>query len=145
MRVTKFSDYALRVLIYLACKPDPNLVTIAQLAAAYQISVHHIRMVVHKLGQLGYINNIQGKGGGIELAVDPEEIFIGEVIRQTEKDMFVVECFNPQGSCTIIKACKLQQALGEALNAFLDSLNQYTLADITDNKKQVMKQFNLVQ
>ena len=143
MRVTKFSDYALRVLIYLACKPNENLTTIAQLADAYSISIHHIRMVVHKLGQLGYIHNIQGKGGGFELAQKPSEILIGDVIRETEKDFFIVECFNPEGSCKIVKACKLQQILGEALNAFLDTLNQYTLADITDNKKSIMNQFKV--
>lgn len=139
MRVTKFSDYALRVLIYLACKPNNDLTTISELAEAYSISVHHVRMVVHKLGQLGYINSVQGKGGGFELAHEPSEILIGDVIRETEKDLYIVECFNPEGSCPIVKACKLQHILGDALNAFFDTLNQYTLADITDNKRSILK------
>lgn len=139
MRVTKFSDYALRVLIYLASNPSDNLTTISQLAEAYSISVHHVRMVVHKLGQLGYINNVQGKGGGFELALEPNQILIGDVIRETEKDLYLVECFNPQGDCPIVKACKLQHILAEALTAFLDTLNQYSLADITDNKRSIMK------
>ena len=139
MRVTKFSDYALRVLIYLACNPSGNLTTVSELAEAYSISVHHVRMVVHKLGQLGYINSVQGKGGGFELAHEPSGILIGDVIRETEKDLYIVECFNPGRSCPIVKACKLQHVLAEALTAFLDVLNQYTLADITDNKRSIMK------
>lgn len=143
MRVTKFSDYALRVLIYLACKPNEGLTTISQLAEAYSISAHHVRMVVHKLGQLGYINSIQGKGGGFELAQEPDEILVGDVIRETENDFFIVECFNPEGTCPIVKACKLQHILADALNAFIDTLNQYTLADITDNKRSIMKQIKV--
>ncbi|MCY4421200.1 MAG: Rrf2 family transcriptional regulator [Gammaproteobacteria bacterium] len=143
MRVTKFTDYALRVLIYLACTPRGELTTVSQLAAAYSISVHHVRVVVHKLGQAGYINSTQGKSGGIELARDPTEILIGEVIRDTEKDFFIVECFNPQGSCTIVKACKLKSILGDALNAFIETLDQYTLADITDNRHAILQQFDV--
>lgn len=143
MRVTKFTDYALRVLIYLACKPNGELTTISQLAEAYSISVHHVRVVVHKLGQAGYINSTPGKGGGVELALKPDEILIGEVIRSTEKDFFIVECFNPQGKCTIVKACRLKHILGDALNAFIDTLNQYTLADITDNRHEIVRQIKV--
>lgn len=143
MRVTKFTDYALRVLIYLACKPNGELTTISQLAEAYSISVHHVRAVVHKLGQAGYINSTPGKGGGVELALKPDEILIGEVIRSTEKDFFIVECFNPQGKCTIVKACRLKHLLGDALNAFIDTLDQYTLADITDNRHEIVRQIKV--
>ncbi len=139
MRVTKFTDYALRVLIYLACKPKGELTTISQLAEAYSISVHHVRVVVHKLGQAGYISSTPGKGGGVELALKPDEILIGEVIRSTEKDFFIVECFNPEGKCTIVKACRLKHILGDALNAFIDTLDQYTLADITDNRHEIVQ------
>lgn len=143
MRVTKFTDYALRVLIYLACKPGGELTTISQLAEAYSISVHHVRVVVHKLGQAGYINGTQGKGGGIELAQRPDEILIGEVIRSTEKDFFIVECFNPEGKCAIVQACRLKHILGDALNAFIDTLDQYTLADITDNRHAIIRQIRV--
>ena len=139
MRVTKFSDFALRVLIYLACKPGEELTTISQLASAYSISVHHVRMVVHKLGQLGYINCIQGKGGGFELAMNPKDISVGDVVRNTESDFYVVECFNPGGDCPIVKSCKLQHILNDALNAFLETLDEYTLEDITTNKVSIMK------
>ena len=139
MRVTKFSDYALRVLIYLASNPAKELTTIAQLADVYSISVHHVRMVVHKLVQLGYIHSTQGKGGGLELALDSKDIVIGDVIRQTETDFNIVECFNTGGNCSIVKACKLQHILSDALNAFFETLDQYTLEDITSNKKQIIK------
>ncbi len=143
MHVTKFSDYALRVLIYLACKESDNLITISELAKTYSISVHHVRMVVYKLGQLGYVNCIQGKGGGLELALEPEEISVGEVIRKTEPDFCIVECFSPENKCSIVKACKLQHILSDALNAFFETLDQYTLADISDNKRSIMKQLTL--
>lgn len=143
MRVTKFSDYAMRVLIYLASKPTEELATISELANAYSISVHHVRSVVHKLGQLGYINSIQGKGGGFELAQEPSNILLGEVIRNTEKDFNIVECFNPDGSCPIVKVCQLQNILSDALDAFMNTLDQYTLADITENKKSIMKQIKV--
>ncbi len=143
MRVTKFSDYALRVLIYLASKPDGNLITISELAEAYSISVHHIRMVVHKLGQLGYINCIQGKGGGFELALDPHDISLGDVIRKTESDFHIVECFDSETKCPIVKVCKLQHILSDALSAFLETLDQYTLADISVNKRSIMNRLNV--
>ena len=143
MRITKFSDYALRVLIYLASKPKDDLTTIPQLAKSYSISTNHVRMVVHKLGQLGYLNGVQGKGGGFELAQDPDEILIGDVFRETEKDLFIVECFNPEGKCPIVNACKLQHILADAMNAFFDTLNQYTLTDITSNKRSILKLINV--
>jgi len=139
MRVTKFTDYALRVLIYMACRPRGELTTVSQLAEAYSISAHHVRSIVHKLGKSGYIKSVQGKGGGIRLASSPDEIMLGEVIRKTEKDLFIVECFGPDGQCPIVQACKLKHVLGEALNAFLDTLDQYSLADITDNKHSIMQ------
>lgn len=139
MRVTKFTDYALRVLIYMACRPRGELTTVSQLAEAYSISAHHVRSIVHKLGKSGYIKSVQGKGGGIRLASSPDEIMLGEVIRETEKDLFIVECFGPDGQCPIVRACKLRHVLGEALNAFLDTLDQYSLADVTDNKHSIMQ------
>jgi len=131
MRVTKFTDYALRVLIYMACRPRGELTTVSQLAEAYSISAHHVRSIVHKLGKSGYIKSVQGKGGGIRLASSPDEIMLGEVIRKTEKDLFIVECFGPDGQCPIVQACKLKHVLGEALNAFLDTLHPNALHKLT--------------
>ena len=139
MRITKFSDYSLRILIYLASKPGDELSTISEISKSFSISVHHVRSVVHKLGQLGYINSIQGKGGGFELASDTNKILIGEVIKQTEKDFYLVECYNPDGQCPIVNVCKLQHILSDALEVFFESLNQYTLEDLTSNKRNIMK------
>jgi Rrf2 family nitric oxide-sensitive transcriptional repressor len=145
MRITKFSDYALRILILLETQPDDRLTTISELANVYSISINHVRVIVHELGKLGYIDSIQGKGGGIKLARKACDISVGDVIRHTEKDFNVVECFNPENAtdCSIAKACKLKGVLRNALNAFLETLDQYTLADITANKPSILKQLNL--
>ncbi len=142
MRLTKFSDYSLRILMYLAILPKDQLATIPQLSDIYSISANHVRVVVHNLSKLGYISSKQGKGGGIKLAVSPDTLKIGEVIRAIENDFDIVECFNPKGECSIIRACKLQSILGEALNHFMSHLDNYTLADITSNKKSLIKQLH---
>ena len=144
MRVTKFSDFALRILIFLEAQPKDRLTTIAELANIYSISTNHVRVVVHKLGKLGYIDCIQGKGGGIKLKKDANSISVGDVIRNTENDFYVVECFNPdyETDCAIAKACKLKGVMREALNAFLSVLDQYTIADLTVNKASILKQLD---
>ena len=139
MHVTKFTDYSLRVLIYLGSKPGDELTTISEISTAYSISKHHIRMVVHKLGQLGYINCIQGKGGGFELAIDPNEILVGEVVKNTETDFHLVECFTSKVKCPIAGVCRLQYMFADALEAFFETLNQYTLKDIIKNKRNIIK------
>jgi len=144
MRITKYSDYALRILIFLEAQPKGRLTTIAELSEIYAVSSNHIRVIVHKLGKLGYIKNIQGKGGGIMLAHDANDISIGDVIRNTENDFHIVECFNPDTAtvCPIAKACKLKGVLHKAMQAFLDTLDEYTLADLTTNKTSILKQLD---
>ena len=144
MRITKFTDYALRILIFLEAQPTDRLTTIAELSKMYSISINHVRVVVHKLGKVGYIDSIQGKGGGIKLARKASDISVGDVIRHTENDFYVVECFNPESEtdCSIAKACKLKGVLRKALDAFLETLDQYTLADLTTNKTSILKQLN---
>lgn len=130
MRVTTFSDYSLRVLIYLGGAPG-RLATIDEVAAAYGISGNHLMKVVHHLAQQGYIETIRGKGGGMRLARAPDAINVGEVIRASEDSLALVECFEPgQTDCRIARACVLKQALREALAAFLAVLDRYTLADL---------------
>ena len=147
MRITKYTDYALRILIFLEAQPKDRLTTIAELSEIYAISINHVRVIVHKLGKQGYIKNIQGKGGGIRLARDANDISIGDVIRHTENDFHIVECFNPETEtvCSISKACKLKGVLNKALNAFLDTLDEYTLADLTTNKASILKQLHFKQ
>lgn len=136
MQLTQFSDYALRTLIYIATKND--ICTVTEIAKSYQISRHHLVKVVHKLGQLGYLNTIRGKSGGIALNHTPEKINIGKLIQQTEPNFRLVECIdNPNGTCCIIPACKLKKILEKAKKEFIANLSQYTLADIVVNKAQL--------
>lgn len=130
MRLTRYTDYALRVLIYLGLEERDRLVTIDEIAARYAISRNHIMKVVFELGQLGYVETVRGKNGGMRLAQPAEAINIGHVLRRTERDLALVECFQPDGQCCLAPACTLKGALEEALHAFLNVLDRYTLQDL---------------
>lgn len=139
MRLTTFSDYTLRVLIYVGVY-DERLSTIKDIAAAYQISENHLMKVVHYLAQCGYIETVRGKGGGMRLARAPEAINIGELVRGTEDSLNLVECFDRKTSdCRIQSACVLQAVVGRALEAFLGVLDRCTLADLLVNKPKLTK------
>ena len=136
MQLTLYSDYSLRVLIYLAVDSD-RLATIEEIARSYGISKAHLTKVVHQLGVRGYVQTVRGRGGGLRLARRPEEIGIGEVIRATEEKMSLVECFEPGTSrCAIETACGLRPVLREALVAFLGVLDRYTLADLVAGRRK---------
>lgn len=128
MRLTRYTDYALRTLIYVGLQ-EPRQSSIAEIARAYGISESHLTKVVHQLGRLGLIRTIRGRGGGLRLGKPPREIVVGAVVRQTEDDLALVECF-AGGACAITAPCRLRRALGEALAAFLAVLDGYTLADL---------------
>ncbi len=132
MRLSTFSDYSLRVLMYLGVQPD-RLATIAEIAAAHGISESHLMKVVHQLGRCGLVETVRGKGGGMRLALAPQQIVLGDVIRQTESDFTLVECFGTNATCRIQGACHLNAILGEALNAMFLVLDGYTLADLLVN------------
>jgi Rrf2 family transcriptional regulator, nitric oxide-sensitive transcriptional repressor len=129
MRLTSFTDYTLRTLIYLALRPD-RLVTIADIARAYDISANHLMKVVHRLAVAGDVTTVRGQRGGLRLARPASDINIGEVIRRAEPDMALVPCFDDKQRCVIQEGCVLQHALGNALAAFLAVLDRYTLADL---------------
>ncbi|MFD1707799.1 Rrf2 family transcriptional regulator [Siminovitchia sediminis] len=131
MRLTNYTDYSLRVLIYLTNKKPGELANITEIAEAYGISRNHLTKVIHELGKIGVIHTIRGRGGGIKLALPPEEINIGEVVRKTEDDFNLVECFGEGPShCVISPVCGLRHVLNRALLAYLEVLDNYTLADI---------------
>lgn len=129
MRLTTFTDYTLRTLIYLALRPQ-TLVTIADIAEAYDISVNHLMKVVHQLSVAGDAATVRGQHGGLRLGRPAELINIGNVVRRTEPDMHLVACFGEEQRCVIQDGCVLQHALGDALRAFLAVLDRYTLADL---------------
>ncbi|MGH7023342.1 MAG: Rrf2 family transcriptional regulator [Caulobacteraceae bacterium] len=133
MRLTVYTDYSLRVLMYVALQRD-RLATISEIAASYGISRNHIMKVVYQLGLAGYIETVRGQNGGMRLAKPPQEIRLGDVIRLTEPDLALVPCFEPlEAACVITQACKLRRALQRAREAFLSVLDEYTLADLTEN------------
>jgi Rrf2 family nitric oxide-sensitive transcriptional repressor len=130
MRLTTYSDYALRVLMYLALKSD-GLSTIAEIAGSYKISEAHLMKVVHQLGVAGYIETVRGRGGGLRLAKPAETIGLAEVIRTTEPDMAIVSCLKPLNApCMINPSCVLKRVLERAQRAFMEVLEGYTLADL---------------
>lgn len=129
MRLSAFSDYSLRVLMYLGVQQD-RLATIAEIAAAHDISKSHLMKVVHQLGRSGYIETVRGKGGGLRLARATQEIVVGEVIRHTESDFTMAECFADKSTCRIQGACCLPSILNEALKALFLVLDGYTVADL---------------
>lgn len=137
MRLTTFSDYSFRVLIYLGSVPE-GLATIDQISAAYGISSNHLMKVVHRLAQLGYIETVRGKGGGMRLGRPPGAINVGEVLRATEDSFDLVECMDG-GDCRIARACVLRHALAEARDAFLKVLDGYTLAELLEPSRPLAK------
>lgn len=143
MRLTMYTDFSLRILMYLGAKEQSELSTIQDISDAYHISKNHLMKVSHELGQAGYIEAVRGRGGGIRLAKRPELINIGEVVRRMEDDFHLVECFNPAGnSCPITPVCGLKGVLGRALAAYLQVLSEYTLEDLLLNKHDLQAIFH---
>ena len=133
MRLTNYSDYSIRVLIYLATQNKETLTNIKEISEIYHISKNHLMKIVYNLGKMGYIETIRGRNGGFRLAKDPADINIGELVRQTEEDFQIVECMKDHNNCVISPVCSLKFILNDALDAFIKVLDQYTLADITEN------------
>lgn len=139
MHLTAFSDYSLRVLMYLGLDRE-RLATIGEVARAYGISENHLVKIVHHLARRGYIETVRGKGGGMRLARAPETINVGEVVRATEESLTLVECFDAARSgCQIAPACVLKGVLGRAFGAFFEVLDGCTLADLLATKPRLAK------
>jgi len=141
MKLTTFTDYSLRVLIYLGVKG--HKASIAEISEAFNISKNHLMKAVHNLVQLGYVDSIRGKTGGIVLGQSPESVNLGEIVQRLEPDMDIVECFNRKtNTCAITPACRLKNIIEEAEAAFLGALGKYTLADLIQNRQALVRLLN---
>lgn len=138
MRLTRYTDYAMRVLLYLGAQPD-RVCSIGEIARAYGISQNHLMKVAHDLGKAGYVEGVRGRSGGIRLARPADRINVGAVVRRTEEGFELVEC----GSCLIAPACGLTGVLAEALAAFMEVLDRYTLADLLKKRGKLLRLFDL--
>ncbi len=135
MRITRYTDYSLRVLMYVALKGD-KISTIREIADSYDISKNHLMRVVQELNNKGYLITSRGNNGGLRLNGRPEAINIGALVRDTEQDLALVECFNGGTGCILTPACHLKIVFAEALESFFKVLDQYTLADLLPPQKQ---------
>lgn len=139
MRLTQYSNFALRILQFAALHA-PKLVTVGEVARAHRISKAHLVKVAYDLGQRGYIETIRGRRGGMRLARPAEEITVGEIVRWTEAPLELVECFNPEtNTCPLQGLCYLSRGLQRALRAFLSVLDDLTIADIAMNRDALLK------
>lgn len=137
MNLTLQTDYAFRAMMFLAVK-EPGLATIQEISKHYNISRGHLMVIVNKLGNLGYLDTVRGRGGGIRLLRPANEIRLGEVVLAMEPHFHLVECFNPQADqCLISAPCRLRGVLDEALTAWFAVLNEYTLADLVKRNTEL--------
>lgn len=143
MQLTQFSDYALRILLYLGThdpQPGQRLPALADIGRAYSISYNHLSKVAQQLAALGFIDAMRGRTGGIRLARPPAQINLGAVVRATESHFNLVECFEREtNTCPIAPVCGLTRALLEARDSFLAVLDRYTLADVLVHKQELIR------
>jgi len=143
MRLTVYTDYALRMLMYLALKDD-GLATIEEIAQSYGISKNHLMKVAHQLGVAGYVDTVRGRNGGLRLAKPAKAIGLGEVVRHTEPDMAIVMCFEPTNAdCAILPYCVLRKALDHARTAFVKALDDYTLSDLVKPRASLQSMLSI--
>ncbi len=143
MKLTAFTDYSLRTLMYLAVHPD-RLCTTKEIAEQFQVSQNHMGKVAYQLSKCGYVETQKGKNGGMKLAQPPATINLGEAVRNLEPDFHLVECFNQsENKCKITSACKFKSILFDAQAAFFKTLDGYTLAQITDNEVDLLSALSL--
>ena len=142
MRLTLWTDYALRTMIHVGAKGG-QLSTITEIAECFDISKAHLMKVVNKLAQQGYLKTIRGKGGGLRLGRPPEQIVVGAIVRHTEEDLAVMGCLTGPGFCRIEGCCVLRGALRRATLAFLEILDGYTLSDLLEPRAKLARQLGI--
>lgn len=131
MRLTLFTDYALRILLVLASRTE-ELVTISDISDAFGISRAHLMKVTHVLGKTGWVDTVRGRSGGMRLASDPRELRLGQVVHRLEEDFALVECMGENNQCVLTGGCGLEAALKQAVDNFIRDLDRYSLADLVD-------------
>lgn len=139
MRLTAFTAYSLRALMFLAAESDRRA-TVGKICTAFDIKANHLIKVVHHLAKRGWVTTVRGKGGGLTLSRPAEQIRIGEIVLDTEGRALPAECFSAEAShCAIVSHCRLKGVLGKSVAAFQAVLDRYTLADITANRQQLVQ------
>lgn len=139
MKLTRQADYSLRVLLFLALRPD-EVATVGEIASAYRVSAHHLAKVAQLLGKRGYVELLRGQSGGLKLLADPSLLRIGDVVRETEPNFELLECFNAEkNSCPLDPSCALKGVFKQAERRFLETLDQYTLADMMRRPQTLYK------
>jgi len=139
MQLTRFTDYGLRTLMFVVARPQSNA-SVKEIAEHYNISRNHLVKVVHRLAQLGYIETTKGKGGGLKIAENTQNMRLGDLITHLEPNMNMVECFDAKtNTCRITNTCQLKHYLYEATQNFITTMNKYTLADMTQNQMMMLK------
>jgi len=144
MKLTRFTDYSLRVLIYLGLQKNGR-VTIREISESFNISRNHLMKVVSMLTRMGYLDARRGPGGGIALARAANKINLADVVIDMEEDLNLVECFCAGGTCVISPVCELRLALNQALSAYLDTLRKYTLSDLIKPGQKLKKILGISQ
>ncbi|WP_217587856.1 RrF2 family transcriptional regulator [Lentibacillus saliphilus] len=140
MNLKKYTDYALRVLIFTAMKQDGELASIREISDVYDISTHHLGKIVHELTKLELIESVRGRNGGIRLALPAEDMNVGKLVRMLEGDFTILECFDTETNhCVISPGCTLKHALNEALHAFFSVLDHYTVQDLVANERELLE------
>lgn len=140
MQLTRHTDYALRVLIFLALQPDEALVTMADIERHFAIPHNHLIKIVQRMGKLGYAHTVRGKGGGLRLGRAANHIRLGDVVRDMESTLELFDCSTPP--CALDGSCRLKGILNEAHQAFIDVLDRYTLADVMANPSSIAAALN---
>lgn len=142
MKLTRHTDYALRILMYAALQPEGQLLSIREVTDTYSLSRNHVMKIVQKLGHEGYLTTVRGKGGGFTLAKPARAINLGELVRCMETTMKVVECDQPL--CRLSPGCELKRVFAEAVTAFMAVLNRYSLADLVGHRSELMRLLAIV-
>ena len=138
MRLTRFTDIALRCLLLLGLEPE-RCITVREIADRMNMSYEHLVKIVHRLSEFGYVDTVRGRHGGVRIAKPAVDIVLGALVRQTEENLTLVECFDPEHNrCPISAACRLAGTLDEALQAFLAVLDRHTLADMLQPREQLV-------